>query len=126
VSNDDPQLTDDEAREIADECVASIEVQIDLMIVNPEKGDARWGEVLNALTPKKPATLRIIEHIKSHGGELKTIHSMANPTVQCPALLATTCRSIIQALGEQGFDDCWNSIEDALERSDQAAKQKMG
>ena len=126
MSNDDLQLTDDEAREIADECVASIEVQIDMIIVNPEKGDARKGEVLNALIPKKPATLRIIEYIKSRNGEFNAIASMHTPTVSRISIQATTCRSIMQVLGEQGFHDCIQSIKDVLERSDQAAKQKMG
>ena len=56
-------LAETEATEIAAECIAAIEWQTNFAR-NPNKDGIPAGDIFAAVTPKRPATLRVIEALK--------------------------------------------------------------
>ncbi len=115
-----PILTETEAAEIAAECVASLDAQIEMVIANPDRDDVPESKFFFAIMPQRPATVKVLEWLVTTGRELKAIEK--EPGVECVILLATTIRSIADVLRDQGFDGEVRQMMDALERSDAAAR----
>ena len=120
VPDDVPTLTDAEASEVTDECVASIDAQINLIITYPDRDAVAKSDQIMAITPQQPATLRVLDWLVPAEREMTTLET--EPGNACIVLLATTIRSIADVLRVQGFDDEVRRIRDALKRSDAAAQ----
>ena len=117
---DQPVLTDAAASEIAAECVASIDAQIEMVIANLDRDDISGSEFMAAITPRQPATLRVLEWLAAARREMKMVET--KPGEGEIVLLATTIQAIADVLRDQGYNDEVRQMMDALERSDAAAQ----
>lgn len=115
------RLTDAEAADITTECIEAIEWQI-AFILNPDKDSVEPSTFINAIKPKQPATLRLIEQLSPRDHPMKVIVESATGSTMGIVLLATTVNSIARILTDQGFGGEARQIEDALRRSDSAAQ----
>ena len=117
---DQPVLTDAEASEIAAECVAAVDAQIDLVIANRNRDAVTADSLIDAIAAQRPATLRVLEWLKSDGRELKAVAMESGSSAI--VLMATTIQSIADVLRDQGYDDEVRQMMDALGHSDAAVQ----
>jgi len=116
-----PHPTEQEAAEIAAECIAAIDWGTEHFIEAMTTDDLGALEIIEAMRPKRPATLQLIEAMK-HGAPYCGMKSFVPPGFAPRiVLMPTTCRSIALNLREWGFASDANSIWEALDRSDRAA-----
>jgi hypothetical protein len=119
-------LTEDEADEIAAECVAALDYQLNQIlnqiIGNPNTADMATADMIAAISPRKPATIRIIEAMKleGHPREMKELRS-PNRQQWGIVLLPVTCISIAQTLEDWGFREQAEQIGVAIDRANIAA-----
>jgi hypothetical protein len=114
-------LTETEAAEIAMECIAAIEWQANFAR-NPNRDGIPAGDMIVAVTPKCPATLRVIETMK-HATDprtMKELMPLAGPATGV-VLLPSVCRSIARNLAEWGFQHEAEQIMATLDQNDLAA-----
>ena len=90
------------------------------MNANPDRDAVTGDDLLAAITPHQPATLRVLDWLKSAGRELMMTENKSG--IRRVVLLPTTIHPIADVLRDQGFDDEVRRIMDALERSDAAAQ----
>jgi len=116
------ELTEEEAADVAAECVAAIEWQVSNIITNPNSDDIGTSDMIAALTPRYAATLRTIEAMK-RGDGYQTMKEVAHPGSADfrVVLMAATCRSIAGTLAMWGFGHHADRIAAALDRGDIAA-----
>ena len=78
--------------------------------------------MIAAVTPRRPATLRVIEALKSGADprEMKDLMPLAGP-VTGVVLLPSVCGSIARSLAEWGFRHDAEQIMAALDQNDLAA-----
>ncbi len=117
-------FTEAEAAEIAAECVSIIDWQTEHFIQRKDTDTFDAVELVDAVTPKSPATLRMIEAMKflRPARALRGLAPSGAP--QRIVLMPTTCRSIAQNLSALGFKEAAAAIIDALDRGDSAAAHK--
>jgi hypothetical protein len=116
-------MTDEEASEIAAECVAALDYQMNQIIANPNSADIGIADMIAAITPRRPATARMIEAIKREGAprEMKELRP-PNSSQWRIVLLPATCIVIAQTLEDWGFHEQAEQIGVAIDRSNIAAK----
>ena len=116
-------LTEDDADEIAAECVAALDYQLKQIIANPNAADIATADMIAAVTPRQPATLRIIEAMKREEGR-RTMKELLTPKGERwgIVLMPSTCISIAQNLEECGFREQAEQIGVAIDRANVAAK----
>ena len=119
MAYDAPTLTAAEASEIAAECVAAIDAQINTFMTNPNPSDADVTEAFKAIEPRQSATLRVVEWMKTANKEMKGFKKEDGTPVVL--LMATTIHSVADVLRNQGFKDEVRQMMEALDRSDQMA-----
>jgi hypothetical protein len=114
-------LTLAEAAEIAAECIAALEWQANFAR-NPSREGIPAGDMIAAVTPRRPATLRVIEAMKRSADPraMKELMPLAGPDIDV-VLLPSVCRSIVRNLAEWGFRHEAQQIMAALDQSDLAA-----
>ena len=112
-------LTDAEAADIMTECIGSIDWQSEF-IANPDKDAVDPLAFIDAITPKRPATIRLIEQMIAGQHPLIVLTAATDMTPRV-ILLATTVRSVIQILADRGFGGEARQIVSALERNDAIA-----
>jgi hypothetical protein len=111
-------ITEAVAAAVAAECIAAIEWQASF-VRNPNSDDIPAGDMIAAVTPKHPATLRIIEAMK-RGATHRAMKEFLPPGAPKfgIVLLPTTCRSIAGNLAEWGFRHEAEQIMATLDQSD--------
>jgi hypothetical protein len=115
-------LTEDEADEIAAECVAALDYQLNQIIANPNSANIEAADMIAAVTPRKPATLRIIEAMKRGEGHEAMKESRAPGGERWgTVLMPSTCISIAQTLEDWGFREQAEQIGVAIDRANVAA-----
>jgi hypothetical protein len=112
--------TETEAAEIATECIAAIEWQTN-HVLSIEGDKVATADMIAAVTPKRPATLRIIEAMKQ-GQAHRAMKELRPPGAADfrIVLFPTTCRSIAGNLADWGFRHEAQQITDALDRGNRA------
>jgi hypothetical protein len=120
-ANDPINLTETEAAEIAAECVAAIDWQTDHFILQMDTETITTADMIEAITPKRPATLRVLG-VMCHGAAYQAMKGIV-PAGESPriVLMPTACKSIAANLASWGFQNEADQIISALERSDRAA-----
>ena len=109
----DIALTDAESAEIAAECIDALEWQL-TYTANPNKDDIPTDEMIGAVSPKRPATVKLLDNMKTGAGVLKVIGVPEGARV---ILMPTTIRSIAEALADRGFWHQRRVIYAALDRA---------
>ena len=114
-------LAETEATEVAAECIAAIEWQTNFAR-NPNSEGIPAGDIIAAVTPRRPATLRVIEAMKRgvNHGAAKEFMPSAGPDIGV-VLVPTTGRSIAHNLAEWGFQHEAEQIVATVDQSDLAA-----
>jgi hypothetical protein len=117
------ELTKTEAAEVAAECIRSIEWQVNNVVANAKSDDIETADMIAAVTPKHPATIRIIEAMKGNGPTHRAMKELL-PAETPPriVLLPTTCKSIALNLAEWGFRHQAEQIMATLDQGNLAAQ----
>ena len=118
------RLTEAEAADVAAECIRAIEWQTDNIIANPRSDDIETADMIAAVTPRHPATIRIIDAMKQGSASHRAMKELLPPGTASSfgvVLLSTTCQSIARNLARWGFQHHADQIMAALNRSDLAA-----
>jgi hypothetical protein len=119
-------LTDTEAAQVAAECVAAIDWQTKNITLNVDSDAIEAADMIAAITPMRPATLRLIEWMKN-GLKYQAMKAVAPPGAAIGVtLMADTCRAIALNLADWGFHHEAEQILAALNRSDLAATGHYG
>jgi hypothetical protein len=114
-------LTDTEAAQVAAECVSAIDWQTNNIILNMDSDAIEAADMIAAITPRRPATLRLIEWMKN-GLKYQAMKAVAAPGAAIGVtLMADTCRAIALNLADWGFHHEAKQILAALNRSDLGA-----
>ena len=114
-------LTDTEAAQVAAECVAAIDWQTKNINLSMDSDAIEAADMIAAILPKRPATLRVIEWMKN-GLKYQAMKAVAPPDAAIRmTLMPTTCRAIALNLADWGFHHEAKQILAALNRSDLGA-----
>jgi hypothetical protein len=116
------EISKAEAAEIAAECVASIEYQTNNIALTARSDAMSTADMAAAVTPKKPATLRLIEWMKRDAPFRSMKEVLPQGMAPRVALVSTTCRSIAENLSAQGHDAEAQLIWKALDRGNAAVR----
>ena len=114
------EVSQEEANEIAAEVVAAIDWQTSNIIASMDSENVNSEDAIDAMTPKHPATVRLITAMESERYKMKGLVPPDAPFRI--VLMATTAGSIAKILVKQGHVVEAQSIVAALERHDQTAQ----